>query len=218
MTKLIQRLGALSLILLMVFTLSCGSKPKESTTAVDPNATAQDSDSYGICVIKIEEQTKDPKNELFLSMNKKMKCKELERCYHLVVEGVCDYVNSPFLTIEVLERNGDNFSPEPEKDGSYKYAKATTCVGGTYKADVWLQLKGTDKLEIKTKHYKNKDVFKADKADYSILNTNSFAPDFDAATGEVKGFWDRSSDYQKKLGKCKKEFSATYLKSGTEKE
>lgn len=201
-------------ILMGLLALSgCKTAPKQAaatSTMSSDNALAGGTE-YGICVIKIEEQVVKA-NPIFLSMNKKLKCSNLERCYHLVLEGTCDPLDTPVLYVEALERNVENFSSTPEKNGSFKYSKDAACVDGTFKLSAWLQLKGTDSFEVKTKHFANLKAFKEDQGDYVMMNTSLFQPEFDAATGEVKGFTDRSSTYNSKLTQCRRKFPSRYMK------
>lgn len=201
--------------LICVLMIGAGCKTAEKNPAapvVNSDNTAAGGTEYGVCVVKIEEQTTNPKNNIFLSMNPKMKCSEYQRCYHITLEGACDAQFTPIVFVESLERNTDNFSPQPEKNGSYRYNKNAPCVDGKFKVGAWLQLKGTDSFEVKTKHFQSLKALQADTTDYVMMNTSLFQPDFDAATGEVKGFTDRSSTYNSKLSQCRRMFPSTYMK------
>lgn len=202
-------------ILILTIVSGCKTPAKQnsgSAPVVNSDNTAAGGTEYGVCAIKIEEQTPNPKNNIFLSMNPKMKCGEYKRCYHLSIEGACDVQFAPVVFIEALERNTENFSAQPEKDGSYRYKKSAPCVDGTFKVGAWLQLKGTDAFEVKAKHFQSLKALQADDSDYVMMNTSLFQPDFDAGTGEVKGFTDRSSTYNSKLSQCRRKFPSTYLK------
>ncbi|MCO5114469.1 MAG: hypothetical protein M9899_09885 [Bdellovibrionaceae bacterium] len=212
---MMKTVNALCIGILMLGVWGCKTAEKQSGSATpiaNSDNTAAGGTEYGVCAIKIEEQTMSPKNSLFLSMNPKMKCGEYQRCYHMTLEGTCDVQFTPVIYVEAQERNTENFSPNPEKNGSYRFKKNAPCVDGTFRVGVWLQLKGTDSFEVKTKHFQSLKALQADTSDYVMMNTSLFQPDFDAGTGEVKGFTDSSSTYKSKLSQCRRKFPTTYLK------
>lgn len=212
---MVKKINTYSLIIMAVFLLSlqaCKTAEKAATSTASSDNAIAGGNEMGTCVVKIEEQTTDPKNKIFISMNKKMKCSEYKRCYHITLEGTCDSLEATYVQVDAQERNSENFSSQPEKNGSFKYSKSAVCVDNTYKVGVWLQLKGTDSFEVKTRHYQSKDIMQKDPSNYVVSNTSTFQPNFDAGAGEVKGFTDRSSTYNNKLLNCRRKFPTTYLK------